>query len=71
MKSANIMDALVPDEKWFLFLYIGNDKTRKLILKARADQQDRRLVWGVLGMVVLILKSTVKRTLPFFGSTRN
>ena len=44
MKSSNIMDALVPDEKWFMFLYIVNDKTRRLILKARADQQDRRLV---------------------------
>ena len=38
------MDALVPDEKLFMFVYIGNDKTRRLILKARADQQDRRLV---------------------------
>lgn len=44
VKSSNIMDALVPDEKWFMFLYIGNDKMRRLILKARADQQDRRLV---------------------------
>ena len=46
IRSQNIMEKLNPGEKWFIAIFVEKDDSRLLILKAKAEQQNTRWLFG-------------------------
>ena len=40
--STDLVEELDPGNKWFWLLFVGNSQNRRLILKAKSEQKDRK-----------------------------
>lgn len=46
IKAKNILQEVHKDEKWLLFIFLNDEKTRKLISKAKAEEENTRFYYA-------------------------